>query len=141
MLADNHEIVTELIKKAKLDELMHFDLSSFMSDKPLKDIFEKIDRAMNFFSVYVFMEPLEDDLWEYSRYEEKESALLVSLGEKPIPTYFFTYDSHNHFIFNRKEKCLCLNIVDLVGNFHIDWKESKRILQDVKRIEDSGILA
>jgi hypothetical protein len=132
-------IISELIKGAKSDKSKHFNLSSFMSDKPFEDVFEKIDRAMNFFSVYVFMEPLEDDLWEYSRYAEKESVLLNS--EKPIPTYFFTYDSHNHFIFNRKEKCLCLNIVDLVGNFHIDWKESKRILKDVKRIEDSGILA
>ncbi len=60
-------------------------------------------------------------------------ALLNS--EAPVPTYFFTYDSHNHFIFDRKENSLWLNFFDLVGNFKIDWKESERILKDVKRIE------
>jgi hypothetical protein len=65
-------------------------------------------------------------------------ALLNS--EKTVPTYFFTYDSHNHFIFNRKEKGLCLNFFDLVGNFHIDSKESQQILEGVKRIQGSGML-
>jgi hypothetical protein len=60
--------------------------------------------------------------------------------ENPVPTYFFTYDSHNSFIFNREEKGLCLNSSHLVGNFQIDWKESKRILQDVNKIEWPGTL-
>jgi hypothetical protein len=60
-------------------------------------------------------------------------ALLNS--EKPIATYFFTYDSRNRFVFNREEKSLWLNFFDLVGNFHVDWKESEKILIDVNKIE------
>lgn len=56
----------------------------------------------------------------------------------PVSTYFFTYDSRNRFVFHREEESLWLNFFDLVGNFHIDWKESERILKDVKRIEESG---
>ena len=59
-------------------------------------------------------------------------ALLNS--ESPVPTYFFTYDSRNRFVFNRKEKSLWLNFFDLVGNFKIDRKESERILENVNRI-------
>lgn len=33
------------------------------------------------------------------------------------------------------EKTLWLNFIDLVGNFRIDRKESKRILERVKKIE------
>jgi len=51
MLEKYPEIIEEVIKKAKFDELRHFNLSSFMSDKPLEEIFEKIDRSMEFFSV------------------------------------------------------------------------------------------
>jgi hypothetical protein len=51
--------------------------------------------------------------------------------------YFFTYDSHNSFVFDRKEDILWLNFFDLVCNFHIGRKESERILKDVKRIEGS----
>jgi hypothetical protein len=54
--------------------------------------------------------------------------------EKPLPTYFFTYDSRNRFVFNRQEKSLWLNFFDLVGNFRIGHEESRRILQNVKRI-------
>jgi len=290
-MGDYPEIIIELIEKAKSDELKRFDLSSFMSSNPLKDIFEKIDRAMTFFSVYVFMEPLEDDLWEDERYTEKEEVHLCSRveeearrywwnrnkehlklidervdslkndpaykaikegalrdkvikdldrevypvvierveeeykelyeeeweeywgkedpfkerveyrchrryempppfnhwdsrnpwqqyyfgrsqdstfyyeqggsgssgqrynhgfyghlfallnSENPVPTYFFTYDSHNRFIFNRKEKGLCLNFFDLVGNFHIDGKESQRILEGVNRRVGVGSFA
>jgi hypothetical protein len=286
-MSEYPEIITELIKKAESDEVRHFDLSSFMSGKSLEDVFEKIDKTMKFLSVYVFMEPLEDDLWENSRYAEKEKVLLCSLveaearkywwdrnrehleliderveslkkdpaykdmkegdlrdkviedlnrevypiaiervkeeyqelyedeweeywkkedpfkerveyryhrryempppfnhwdsrnawqqyyfgrnqdsviyyeqggsgssgqrynhgfyghlfallnSEKTVPTYFFTYDSHNHFIFNRKEKGLCLNFFDLVGNFHLERKESQQILEGVKRIQGS----
>ncbi|MCK4388750.1 MAG: hypothetical protein KAV83_00755 [Desulfobacterales bacterium] len=285
MRAEYPEIIKEVIEKANSDEIRHFDLSSFMSDKSLEDVFEKIDRTMQFFSAYVFMELLEDDLWEDERYAEKEEVHLCSLveaearkywwdrnrehlklidkrvealkgdpefkdvkegdirdkvikdldlevypiaiervkeeyqelyedeweeywkkedpfrarveyeyhrryemprpfshwdsrnawqqyyfgkdqagffyyeqggsgssgqrynhgfyghlfallsSEKPIPTYFFTYDSQNHFIFDRKENSLWLNFFDLVGNFWIDRKDSEGILRDVKKIE------
>jgi len=55
--------------------------------------------------------------------------------ERPVPTYFFTYDSRNNFVFDRKENSLWLTFSDLVGNFQIDWKESERILGDVSRID------
>ena len=61
-------------------------------------------------------------------------ALLNS--ESPVPTYFFTYNSRNNFVFVREETSLWLNFFDLVGNFKIDWKESERILKDVVKIED-----
>ena len=57
-------------------------------------------------------------------------------NEKNVPTYFFTYNSRNQFIFNREEKSLHLHFFDLVGNFQIDWKESERILKDVTEIKD-----
>ena len=52
------KIITELISKAEADELRHFDLSSFRSDKSLEEVFKNIDKSMRLFSVYVFMEPL-----------------------------------------------------------------------------------
>jgi hypothetical protein len=61
-------------------------------------------------------------------------ALLNS--ENPVPTYFFTYDSLNRFIFDREEKSLHLHFFELVGNFHIDGKESEMILKDVTEIKD-----
>ena len=281
------EIIAELIRQAKSDEIRHFDPSSFMSGPSLEDVFEKIDKTMTFFSVYVSMEHLEDDLWEDSRYTEKEEVHLCSRveegarrywsdrnrehlklideryetlkkdpkykdmkewdlkdriindlnqeiypmviervkeeyqefyedeweeywkkkdpfkprleyeyhreydmpppfnhwdsrnpwqqyyfgsnqdsgffyeqggsgtsgqrynhgfyshlfallnSENPIPTCFFTYSSRNQFIFNREEKSLCLKSAYLTGNFHIEWKESERILKDVYRIRDS----
>jgi hypothetical protein len=60
-------------------------------------------------------------------------------SENPMPTYFFTHDNHNQFNFNRKKESLWLNSFDLVGNFKIDWKESERILENVKMIEDPRI--
>jgi hypothetical protein len=280
------EIIKELINKAKSDELRHFDLSSFMSDKSLEDVFMNIDRSMRFFSVYVFMEPIADDLWEDSRYVEKKERQLCSRvdeevrrywwdrnaehlkriderleelkadpeykdmresdfrdkiieeldqeiypqmiervkeeyqeiyedeweeywekedpfkerldyeyhrrydmpppfnhwdrrnlwqqyyfaknrdgiffyeqggsgssgqrynhgfyghlfarlnNEQPVPTYFFTYNHRNHFIFNREEVSLWLRFFDLVGNFKIDWEESRRVLENVKKIKE-----
>lgn len=285
MPAEYPEIITEFIKHAKGDELRRFNLSSFMSDKSLADVFETIDRTLQFFSVYIVVERFEDDLWEDSRYTKKEEVTLCSLveakareywwnrnrehiriiderleslksdpeykdlkegdirdkiiedlnqdvypiaieqvkedyqelyedeweeywkkedpfkdrleyqyhrryemplpfkhwdsrnhwqqyyfgrnkngvfyyeqggsgssgqrynhgfyghlfallnRENPIPTYFFTYDSRNRFIFNRKEESLCLNSFDLVGNFHIDQKESEKILRSINMIE------
>jgi hypothetical protein len=283
------KIISELINSADEDELRHFDLFSFMSDRSLEEVLKNIDKSMRFSSVYVFMEPLEKDLWEDSRYAVKEEVQLCSLvdeevrrywwdrneehlkriderlkafkgdpeyrameesdlrdkvidyldreiypqmiervkeeyqeiyedeweeywqkedpfkerveyeyhrrydmpppfnhwdyrnpwqqyyfaknhddgfyyeqggsgssgqryyhgfyghlfallnREKPIPTYFFTYDSHNRFLFDREEKSLWLNFFDLVGNFHIDWKDSERILKDVNKIERKRI--
>jgi len=283
------EIIAEITKKEESHELRHFDLSSFMSGPSLEDVFEKIDKTMRFFSVYVSMEHLEDNLWEDSRYAKKEKVELCSRveeearkywwnrnrehiriiderldslkndpeykdmkegdlrdkiiddlnreiypemiervkeeyqefyedeweaywkkedpfkdrieyryhrryempppfnhwdnrnpwqqyyfakdqdgtfyyaqggsgssgqrynhgfyghlfaflnSENPMPTYFFTYNSRNQFVFNREEKNLSLNSIHLVGNFQIDWEESKRILKDVKMIEGKGI--
>ena len=89
MLTEYPEIITELIKGAKSDKLRHFDLSSFMSGKSLEDVFEKIDKTMEFFSVYVFMESLEDDLWEDNRYAEKEKVLLCSRVEEEARKYWW----------------------------------------------------
>ena len=65
-------------------------------------------------------------------------ALLNS--ESPVPTYFFTYDSRNRFILQREEKSLWLNFFDLVGNFHIDRKESEQILKSASRIEEKRFI-
>jgi len=72
------EIINELTAKAESDELRLFNLSSFMSDRSLEYAFQKIDKDMKFFSVYIFMERLEDDLWEDERYTEKEEVRLCS---------------------------------------------------------------
>ncbi|MBE9569696.1 MAG: hypothetical protein IMF11_03660, partial [Proteobacteria bacterium] len=89
MRAEYPEIIKELTEKAEPDGLRHFNLSSFMSDKPLKDVFEKMDRAMSFFSVYVFMELLEDDFWEDERYTEKEEVHLCSRVEEEARKYWW----------------------------------------------------
>ena len=280
------EIITEMTKKAQSDGLRPFNLSSFMSGPSLEDVFKKIDKTMNFFSVYVSMDHLEDDLWEDSRYVDKEEVHLCSRveeearkywsdrnrkhleliderleslkndpeykdmkegdlrdkivddlnrevypiaiervkeeyqefyeneweeywkredpfkdrieyryhrryempppfnhwdnrnpwqqyyfsknqegifyyaqggsgssdqrynhgfyghlfallnSENPVSTYFFTYNSRNKFIFNRKEESLWLNSFDLVGNFKINRRDSERILKGVGRIRD-----
>ena len=83
------EIITELIKYTKCNGLRHFDLSSFTSDKSFEDVFEKIDKTMQFFAVYVVMERLEDDLWEDSRYTEKEKVHLCSLVEAKAREYWW----------------------------------------------------
>ena len=54
--------------------------------------------------------------------------------QKPVPTYFFTYDSQNRFVFHREEERLWLNFFDLVGNFKIDGKKSISILDGVNEI-------
>ena len=284
---ENHpHIIQALIAEAESDRLRYLDLSSFMTGPPLNEVYEKIDRSMTFFSVYVAMEHLKDDLWEDSRYVDKEKVHLCSLvetevrkywrdrnrehlkliderveslkidpefksikqgdirdkaikeldqkmfpwaiervrkdyqeiyedeweeywkkedpfkprieyeyhrrydmpkpfnhwdsrnpwqqyyftkdkdnvfyyarggsgssgqrydhgfyghlfallnNEKNVPTYFFTYNNRNQFIFNREEKGLYLHFFDLVGNFKIDWKESEQILKDVVNIRD-----
>jgi hypothetical protein len=45
---------------------------------------------------------------------EKEGGPFVFQG------YFFTYDGHNSFVFDRKEDSLWLNFFDLVDGFKID---------------------
>ncbi|RZB36883.1 MAG: hypothetical protein SRB2_01683 [Desulfobacteraceae bacterium Eth-SRB2] len=286
MTSDYPKLIIALTEAAGTDQLRHFDLSSFMTGPPLKEVYEKIDRSMMFFSVYVAMEHMKDDLWEDSRYVDKEKVHLCSLveeevrrywwgrnrehlkliderieslkndpefknkkegdlrnkaikeldqkmfplaiervkeeyqeiyedewekywkkedpfkprieyeyhrrydmpkpfnhwdsrnpwqqyyfskdkdnvfyyakggsgssgqrydhgfyghlfallnSEHPVPTYFFTYDSHNNFVFIREETSLWLNFFDLVGNFKIDGKESERILRGVVNIRD-----
>ena len=286
MFENYPDIIRALIAEAETDRLRYFELSAFMTGPSLKEVYEKIDKTMRFFSVYVYMERLEDDLWDNDRYTEKEKVILCSRveeearkywwdrnrehiklidermeslknepeyknmkegdlrdkiikdldqeifpemiervkeeyqiiyedeweeywekedpfkerveyryhrryempppfnhwdsrnpwqqyyfsrdkdnvfyyaqggsgssgqrynhgfyghlfallnNEKNIPTYFFTYNSRNQFIFNREEKNLHLHFFDLVGNFQIDWKESERILKDVTEIKD-----
>lgn len=55
-------------------------------------------------------------------------------AEKPVPTYFFTYDSRNRFVFEREEESLWLNFHLLRTNFVLKNKESQQILKDVKRV-------
>ena len=286
MFKNYPDIIQALIAEAETDRLRYLDLSSFMTGPSLKEVYEKIDKTMLFFSVYVYMERLENDLWDDDRYVEKEKVILCSRveeevrrywwdrnrehirliakrmeslknepeykdikendlkdkiiedmnkevypiaielvkeeyqefyedewekywekedpfkerveyryhrrydmpppfnhwdtrnpwqqyyfckehdgnfyytqggsgssgqrynhgfyghlfallnNEKKVPTYFFTYNSRNRFIFNRKEKSLHLHFFDLIGNFQIDWKESERILRDVVKIMD-----
>ncbi len=285
MFENYPDIIQALIAEAETDRLRYLDLSSFMTGPSLKEVYEKIDKTMQFFSVYVYMERLENDLWDDDRYTEKEKVILCSRveeevrkywwdrnrkhiklidermeslrnapeyknmkegdlrdkiikdldqeifpemiervkeeyqfiyedeweeywekedpfkerveyryhrryempppfnhwdsrnpwqqyyftrdkdnvfyyaqggsgsssqrynhgfyghlfallnKEKNVPTYFFTYNSRNQFIFNRKEKSLHLHFLHLVGNFQIDRKESKRILKDVTEIK------
>jgi hypothetical protein len=78
MVIEYPEIIKELMAKAKSDELRQFNLSSFMSDKSMKKVFAEIEKDMKFFSVYIFMERLEDELWEDERYTEKEEVHLCS---------------------------------------------------------------
>ena len=78
MVIEYPEIIKELTAKAESDELRRFNLSSFMSDKSMEKVFAEIDKDMKFFSVYIFMERLEDDFWENGRYTEKEEVHLCS---------------------------------------------------------------
>ncbi len=57
-------------------------------------------------------------------------------NESPVPTYFFTYDRDNNFVFVQEETSLWLNFFDLIGNFKIDRGESKRILEGVGKISN-----
>ena len=56
MLEKYPVIIEEVIKKTQSDELRCFNLSSFMSDKPLEEVFQEIDKDMKFFSVCIFTE-------------------------------------------------------------------------------------
>ena len=89
MIVEFPEIITELTGKAKSEELRHFDLSSFMSDKSLEDTFNTLDKSMQFFSVYVDMKHLQEDLWEGSRYVDKQEIHLCSLVEAEVRRYWW----------------------------------------------------
>jgi hypothetical protein len=280
------EIIEGLIKQTSENKLRFFNLSEFMSGPSLEEVWTKIDRSMEYFSVYLDMEHLREDLWEDERFVIKEEARLCSRVEeearrywwdkntehldlidkrmqelqnapefkemkekdlrdkvikdlnnevypemietlkeeyqeiyedkweeywkkedpfkprteiryhrrfdmpppfdnwdnrnlwqqyyfaknkegifyysrggsgssdqrynhgfyghlfallnakKSVSTYFFTYNSHNRFIFSREEKRLWLHYFDLIGNFKIDRKESEKILEGVKKIND-----
>lgn len=100
------EMITEMIKRAESRELRHFDLSSFMSDKRLKDVFGQIDRAMTFFSVYVSMEHLEEDLWEDSRYTDKEKLHLCSRVEEEARKYWWNRNREHLKIIDERMESL-----------------------------------
>ena len=103
-MAEFPEIIKELVNKAKSDELRHFDLSSFMSDKSLEDVFKNIDKFMRFFSVYVFMEPIDDDLWEDSRYVEKGMLLKsgINLSRSCNKLIFMIFNTNkNTYLVNK----------------------------------------
>ncbi len=83
------EIITEITERAQHDELRRFELTSFISDINLHDVYRKIDKTMKFFSVYVLEELLEDDLWEDSRYTDKEEVHLCSRVEEEARRYWW----------------------------------------------------
>lgn len=89
MTKEHPNIIAELTKAAENDQLRHFDLSSFMTGPPLKEVYKKIDRSMTFFSVYVAMEHLQENLWEDSRYVDKEKVHLCSLVEEEVRRYWW----------------------------------------------------
>ena len=89
------EIITKLTKKAESDELRHFDLSSFMSGPSLDDVFERIDKTMKFFTVFIYKERLDDALWEDKRYVDKKKVHLCSLVEEKVRTYWWERN-HEH---------------------------------------------
>jgi len=68
MFVNYPNIIQALIAETESDRLRCLDLSSFVTSLPLKEVYEKIDSSMTFFSVYIAMEHLKDDLWEDSRY-------------------------------------------------------------------------
>ncbi len=87
MFENYPQIIQSLITEAKSDRLRYLDLSSFMTSPPLKEVYEKIDRSMTFFSIYVVMEHLKEDLWEESRFVDKEKVHLCSLVEEEVRRY------------------------------------------------------
>ena len=89
MFKNYPDIIQALIAEAETDRLRYLDLSSFMSGPSLEDVFEKIDKTMRFFSVYVYMEMLENDLWDDDRYVENEKVILCSLVEAEVRKYWW----------------------------------------------------
>ncbi len=54
--------------------------------------------------------------------------------EKPVPTYFFIYDSQNRFVFKRQENSLWLDFLDITTNCALGGKESQDILKNIKSV-------
>ncbi len=121
IMAKFPEIISEFINKAESDELRHFKQYYF---------------AKNQDSIFFYEQGGSGSSGQ--RYDHGFYGHLFALlnSEKPIPTYFFTYDGRNRLIFEREEKSLWLNFFDLVGNFKMDWKDSEQILKDVVKIKD-----
>jgi hypothetical protein len=102
---DYPEIIAELVERARPAELIHFNLSSFFSEKPLKSFSAKLTETMTFFSVYIVMEPLEESLWEDSRYADKEEVQLCSLVEEQARKYWMERNrEHLELIDKRMEE-------------------------------------
>ena len=115
------EIIDDLVKKAESDELRHFDLSSFMSGPSLEEVFNQIDRSMQFFSIYISMEHLEEDLWEDSRYVDKEKVHLCSIVEEEVRRYWWDRNTEH------------LNRIDeLMTSYKDDSRFSKMTERDMR---------
>ena len=106
IVAKYPEIINELMAKAESDELRRFYLSSFMSDKSLEYVFEKIEKDMKFFSIYIFMEWLEDDFWEDERYTEKEEVHLCSQVEVEARKYWWNRNREHLKLIDERVKSL-----------------------------------
>lgn len=92
----NQKIIKEVINAEKEGNLALWNLSSFMSGPSLFEVYDNIDRSMNFFSVYVVVEPLNENLWSDERFVEKEEVRLCSLIEEKARRYWFDRQ-HEHF--------------------------------------------
>jgi len=84
------EIIREMITKASSDELRMFDYTSF------EQALEKVDRSICFFSVYVAMEPLEQEFRQNERFVTKREIRINSLVEEKTARYWFN-NSEEHF--------------------------------------------
>ena len=89
MFENYPDIIRALIAEAETDRLRYLNLSSFMTGPSLKKVYEKIDKTMRFFTVYVYMERLENDLWDDDRYVEKEKVVLCSRVEEEVRRYWW----------------------------------------------------
>ena len=99
MNPDYPEIIAELTKAEESNRLRLFELSSFMVGPPLKEVYDKIDTSMTFFSIYVVMEHLREDLWEDSRYADKEKVHLCSLVEEEVRKYWWDRNTEHLIVF------------------------------------------
>ncbi|MGB9498221.1 MAG: hypothetical protein ACKVE4_00405 [Dissulfuribacterales bacterium] len=99
------EIITEMIDCAKSDELFRCNLSSFMSGKSLEDAYRNIDKTMIFFSAYVRMERLDEDIREDKHFVEKREVRLGSIVEAELRNYWWKR-SHEHMELINKRRLL-----------------------------------
>ncbi|MBU0991932.1 MAG: hypothetical protein KJ737_05505 [Proteobacteria bacterium] len=83
------EIISEMINSAQSGKLNVFRLSEFMSGPSLEDVYRDFDKSMFFFSVYVYENRLEENLWRDDRFAEKETVRLCSLVEEKTRQYWF----------------------------------------------------